>query len=197
MAYSTYPGAASGQSAGGQYAGFDGGATWIDGVSTQIFFVPMTSGTGSAQIPVGVTAQRDTVPITGSLRYNSETAHFEGYNGSAWVEALDINAVIKTSQTGSAGLPYGTTAQRDVAPPIGSIRYNTTTGRPEIYSGTLWIAIAGAGGGDGDFFVFENDIQVDVDYTLTEGKNGMSAGPITIAPGVTVTVPVGSTYTIV
>jgi hypothetical protein len=143
MAYSTYPGAASGQSAGGQYAGFNGGATWVDGVSTQIAFVPLTSGTGSAQIPVGVTEQRDAVPIQGS------------------------------------------------------IRYNTTTGRLEFYSGTIWAAAAGAGGGDGDFFVFENDIQVDVDYTLTAGKNGMSAGPITIASGVTVTVPVGSTYTIV
>jgi len=197
MAYSTYPGAASGQSAGGQYAGFDGGATWVDGVSTKVYFVPMTSGTGSAQIPVGVTAQRDPVPILGSLRYNTEAAHFEGYNGVSWVFALDVNTVAKTSDTGSAQIPTGTTAQRDVSPPVGSLRYNTTTARLEYFNGTIWLAAAGAGGGDGDFFVFENDIQVDVSYTLTAGKNGMSAGPMIIADGVTVTVPSGSNWVIV
>jgi len=35
------------------------------------------------------------------------------------------------------------------------------------------------------------------DYTITSGRNAMSAGPITVNPGVTLTVPSGSTYTIV
>lgn len=45
--------------------------------------------------------------------------------------------------------------------------------------------------------VYENDITITSNTTLTAGKNGMSAGPITIASGVSVTVPSGSTWSIV
>ena len=45
--------------------------------------------------------------------------------------------------------------------------------------------------------VYENAQSIDSDYTVTNGKNAMSAGPIEIASGVTVTVGSGETYTIV
>jgi hypothetical protein len=57
--------------------------------------------------------------------------------------------------------------------------------------------LGGAQGGVGNPFVYENDITVTANYTLTSGKNGMSAGPVTIDSGATVTVPDGSTWTIV
>jgi hypothetical protein len=44
---------------------------------------------------------------------------------------------------------------------------------------------------------FENDTTLTSDYTITAGKNAMTAGPITIADGVTVTIPDGSTWTVV
>ena len=44
-----------------------------------------TAATGALEIPVGTTAQRPGSPATGSIRYNSTTSRFEGYNGSAWV----------------------------------------------------------------------------------------------------------------
>ena len=45
--------------------------------------------------------------------------------------------------------------------------------------------------------IVENDILLTMDYTITAGKNGMSAGPITIEDGTTITVPDGSTWTVV
>jgi|TARA_B100000085_G_scaffold284046_1_gene316103 hypothetical protein len=45
--------------------------------------------------------------------------------------------------------------------------------------------------------VYENSQTISANYSVTSGKNAMSAGPITIASGVTVTVTSGSTYTIV
>lgn len=57
--------------------------------------------------------------------------------------------------------------------------------------------IGGATGGGTDRFIYENDQVVTTDYTITAGKNAMSAGPITINDGVTLTVPNGSTYTVV
>lgn len=44
---------------------------------------------------------------------------------------------------------------------------------------------------------FENDQVVASNYSVTNGKNAMSAGPITVNVGVTVTVPSGSTWSIV
>ena len=57
--------------------------------------------------------------------------------------------------------------------------------------------LGGATGAGTDRVFFENDQTVSTSYTITSGKNAMSAGPITIASGVVVTVPSGSTYTIV
>jgi hypothetical protein len=45
--------------------------------------------------------------------------------------------------------------------------------------------------------VYENAQSITSNYTVTNGKNAMSAGPISIASGVTVTVGSGETYTIV
>ena len=105
--------------------------------------------------------------------------------------------VDKTSTTGSAQLPTGTQAQRDVSPLVGYTRYNTTTRQVEVYTLSGWLNVDGATGGPGNSLLFENDITMSVDYTITTGKNAMSAGPITVNPGITLTVPSGSTYTIV
>jgi hypothetical protein len=60
---------------------------------------------------------------------------------------------------------------------------------------------ASATGSGGDRVFYENGTQVTQDYTIgtTFGStaNAMSAGPIQINTGVTVTVPTGSTYTVV
>lgn len=52
------------------------------------------------------------------------------------------------------------------------------------------------GGGTNKVF-FENDQIISADYTITTGKNAMSAGDITILDGVLVTAPSGSTWSIV
>ena len=56
---------------------------------------------------------------------------------------------------------------------------------------------AGATGGGSDEIFYENGQTVTTDYTITNGKNAMSAGPIEISSGVTVTVGSGETLTIV
>ena len=53
-----------------------------------------------------------------------------------------------------------------------------------------------AGGGNDEIF-WENGQNVTTNYTITNGKNAMSAGPITIDSGVTVTVGAGETWTVV
>ena len=52
-------------------------------------------------------------------------------------------------------------------------------------------------GGGSDAVFYENDQAVTADYTITNNKNAMAAGPITINSGVTVTVGSGENLIIV
>jgi hypothetical protein len=86
----------------------------------------------------------------------------------------------------------------------------TTLGRTTVLSSSNAGGLVNFSAGTKDVFVtypaaravlgapglVENDITITANYTITSGKNAMSAGPITIATGVTVTVPTGSTWTI-
>ena len=56
---------------------------------------------------------------------------------------------------------------------------------------------APVGGASTNTVFFENDKAVAVNYQITSTKNAMSAGPIAINAGIAVTVPSGSSWTIV
>ena len=64
---------------------------------------------------------------------------------------------------------------------------------------TSWASVpAGAPTGGGTEKVFyENENSVDTNYTLTTNFNAVSAGPVTVASGVTVTIPAGQAWVIV
>lgn len=49
-------------------------------------------------------------------------------------------------------------------------------------------------GGDG---YTENDADITVSSTINTGRNAISAGPVTVASGISVTVPTGSVWTVV
>ena len=85
-----------------------------------------------------------------------------------------------------------------------SLTYNPSTGNLTAtkFTGdgsTLSNLPAGApvGGASTNTVFFENDVAVAVNYQVTSNKNAMSAGPIAINPGIAVTVPSGSSWTIV
>lgn len=62
-----------------------------------------------------------------------------GLGTAATTNATDY--VGKTSSTGSAVLPAGTTAERDATPLAGFFRFSTTTKSPEYYSGVSWVSL--------------------------------------------------------
>jgi hypothetical protein len=106
------------------------------------------------------------------------------------------NVILAT--TTALELPDGTTGQRPGTPVNGMIRYNTTLNQFEGYKASAWGAIGGgATGGSSDDIFYENGQTVTTNYTLTANKNAMSAGPITINAGVTVTVPSGASWVVV
>lgn len=100
--------------------------------------------------------------------------------------------------SGTLDLPVGTTAQRPGSPNSGMIRFNTDLGQYEGYNGAAWTSIGGgATGGGADTVFFENSQTVTVNYTLSTNKNAVTAGPVTISSGVTVTVPSNASWVIV
>lgn len=72
-----------------------------------------------------------------------------------------------------------------------------TNGNVLTSNGTTWISAPLAGGLAAGGAVYENSQVISANYTLIAGKNGLSAGPITIGTGVTVTVSTGSTWVVV
>ena len=58
-------------------------------------------------------------------------------------------------------------------------------------------ALSGVASTVADGCIYENSQTISNNYTITTNKNAMSAGPITVASGATLTIPSGSTYTIV
>ena len=131
--------------------------------------------------------------LTGDLAVNGNTTL-----GNASGDTITLNAATATipnnlnfNGTGTVRLPNGTTGQRPT-PAAGMIRYNTTSGLFEGYT-TQW---GGIGGASANGAVYENAQSITENYTMTTNFNGESVGPITIASGVTVTIPSGSRYVI-
>lgn len=105
--------------------------------------------------------------------------------------SLDINA------NDAVKLPAGTEAQRPT-PATGMLRFNLDAESFEGYNGNVWGSIGGgATGGGGDDVFYENSQIITTNYSITVGKNAMTAGPVEISNGVEVTVPNGSTWTVV
>jgi len=104
---------------------------------------------------------------------------------------------VTINTTGALTIPDGTEAERPTAV-TGMIRFNTDITQFEGYNGSSWSSIGGgATGGGADTVFFENSQTVTTNYTLTTNKNAVTAGPITINSGVTVTVPSGQSWVIV
>mgnify|MGYP001041522827 CR=1 FL=1 len=104
-----------------------------------------------------------------------------------------LNAKIdETSATGSAIIPSGTEAQRDGSPAAGYLRFNSDEGSFEGYDGSAWGSIGGGASAGGA--IYENTDDITANYTITTGSNGFSVGPMTIASGVSVTVPSGQRW---
>jgi hypothetical protein len=149
----------------------------------------------------GVVQLSDSTSTTSSVLAATPTAVKAAYdlaNAALPKAGGTISGNIENTSTGYFDLPVGTQAQRPVTPAAGMVRFNSDIAQYEGYNGTAWGTIGGgAKGGGSDQVFFENDQVVTTSYTITSGKNAMSAGPVTLSIGVTVTVPAGSSWIIV
>ena len=106
-------------------------------------------------------------------------------------------------------LPAGSTANRPTGVSVGTLRFNTSLDSAEIYkaddgTGSAgWSPVAGGGPSLGtDSIIRTNPTTISENITVgptagNEFANGMSAGPITVANGYTVTVESGGSWSVV
>jgi len=163
-------------------------------------------------IPNGVTAQ---VYTDGTNFYSAQTGSAGNFNvngtltasGIADVGNLSVSGTMNVTgaatfasdstftSTGAIKIPVGTTAQEPASPVAGMIRFNSDTPPQfEGYNGTKWGAIGGGASAGGA--IYENAQNIVANYTMTTNYNGESVGPITVASGVSVTIPSGSRWVI-
>jgi len=164
--------------------------------------------TGSPSINVANITASGNVSIAGTLTYedvtNVDSVGIVTAQSGITVTSGDV--IISTgiisarsgifTGTDAIGLTTGTSAQRPASPDAGMIRYNSENQQFEGY-GTAWGGFGGASGSSGNAVFYENDTNVSASYSITSGKNAMSAGPITLNSSVVVTIPSGSVWTVV
>ena len=118
----------------------------------------------------------------GQLYYNTTDNVIKFYNGTEWLNVSGGDIVLENLSSDP------------VSANTGQLYYNTTDNVIKFYNGTEWLNTS-QGSTDPNFF--ENDVVLTSSYTITTNKNALTAGPVTVANGVIITVPEGSTWTIV
>jgi len=124
-------------------------------------------------------------PIGVQTTFNFTNGYTVGYldvykNGVKLLSTVDFTAI--------NGVTFDLNPAGQIGDEIEAIGYKVE------YVGIL---TSGAVGGGTDNVFYENGQTVNFSYTITPGKNAMSAGPITVGAGVTVTIPDGSSWIIV
>ena len=121
--------------------------------------------------------------------------------GAGISETTKVTVGVLTARSGGKGVGIfsgGTAVHSGIITSLNFIGAGNTFA---VAGGKVDISIAGGGGGavgaGTDKVFYENDIGVAQSYTITSCKNAMSAGPITLANGVVVTIPNGSTWSVV
>jgi len=146
------------------------------------------SSTGALTISKGNTAARPGSPVSGMLRFNTQTNEFEGYNGTAWA-SVGGAAIVNDTSTSSNIYPLLANATSGTAATVytsnAKLLYKPSTG--EFQSSEI---VAGNG-------IFVNSKTVTANYTVPSGSNALSSGPVTVADGITVTVSDGSVWTVI
>ncbi len=154
--------------------------------------VEVTAGTGT------------TLTITRGVDGSVAVAHSAGAAVNHGVSARDFNEPNAFLNDGTLPL---VTAKGDILAAttsgtvdnlaVGANGYVLTTDSAEA-TGLKWaLAAAGATGGGTDQIFYENGKVITTNYTISTDRNAVTAGPVTINTGVTLTIPTGSTWVVV
>jgi hypothetical protein len=159
-------------------------------------------------VPTGLSVSGNPVTSSGTLAvtYSAGYAIPTTTKQSNWDDSYTFTSNFP-SQTGNAG-EYLTTdgstlswAPINVTPALDDLSDVTITtaanGEVLQYNGTAWVNAVVATGNTTSTGLWENSNTISSNYTIGTNYNAMSAGPVTVASGVTVTVPSGSRWVVI
>ena len=160
------------------------GITGTDGIDVDSGS-PVTS---SGSITLGLSNIPDS-SISSAATWNAKAAGNHNH---------DSDYILKYSSEGTSGdaaiLPTGGNSARPDTPTAGQFRFNTDSTEFEGYDGTAWGAVGG--GNTTSNGLWEHAHTISANYTIGTNNNAISAGPVSVNSGVTVTVPSGSTWVV-
>ena len=120
-----------------------------------------------------------------------------GNAGATTALSVATTGIVSLPTTGAIVVPVGTTGQQPTGA-TGMLRFNSTTVGFEGYNGTVWASVGGgATGGSTDQIFYLNGQTVTTSYSIPSGQNAGTFGPVSVNSGATVTIPSGSTWSIV
>jgi hypothetical protein len=120
-----------------------------------------------------------------------------GNAGATTALSIATTGIVSLPTTGAIVVPVGTTGQQPTGA-TGMLRFNSTTVGFEGYNGSVWASVGGvATGGGTDQIFYLNGQTVTTSYSIPNGQNAGTFGPISVDSGATVTIPSGSTWSIV
>jgi len=113
------------------------------------------------------------------------------------VDVADLNTNADSIDAAVGFTIVADEAARPASPWTGQVIYQTDVASSFMWDGSAWQATGGGGGNVASDAIQPNSNEISEDYTFEANQNGVSAGPITIASGVTVTVGSTSSWSIV
>ena len=182
-------------------------ADTVDGISSASFLRSDTADTASGDITFSGGAGAATIAANSDIRFTNgswtgNSTKIQHHSNYLYIVGGSSGIIFREDGTnrwiidGSGHLDPATDSTYDIGASGTRVRngyFDTLYGDGSNLTGIS----AGATGGGSDEVFYENDQTVTSNYTITNGKNAMAAGPITINSGVTVTVGSGETLTIV
>lgn len=178
---------------------------YVDVYLNGVLLIPTTDYTATDGLTVVLTSAASSGDAFQALSY--QPVSLQDTYRKAEVDDLIANIDALPDQTGNSGKYLSTDGSTaswqtiNVTPALDDLTdvaiTSAATGEVLQYNGSGWVNAEIATGNSTTLGLWENASTITANYTITAGNNAMSAGPITVDSGVTVTVPSGSTWTVV
>jgi hypothetical protein len=174
------------------------GNVWIPDGYDILYYSVLLSESAPTSVGLPSDGNLDLTIVSGEYLIRLETGSFVGMLKS--VNSVYING-------SNQYILNMSTSFSDAPPRVGVDRVSILRKTPKLrlingviyrysYSNLHWYPVGGPTGGGTDSTFYLNDNSVTTSYNIPTGKNAISAGPISVLPGVAVGVPPGSAWTI-